>query len=202
MSRPRAQVCDTPGESCLAPCRASRNLRRTLNEDTFQFAIENTEVIRAPERRIATFGETTFQFHLVAEHMDSTDQVRIRAGWLHAERPQILAPEYLRRTLMEGFGERAESFVNWLRENSSELALLKYGFQLRKTDVTEWTVTRPIEAVVADLKADLEREEDPLRAIVLGTDEGWEVCLLKFATDLIEESAGDNLRDFKRRGLF
>ncbi len=173
-----------------------------MNEDTFQFAIEHTEVLCAPERRIATFGETTFRFHLVAELMDDPSQVRIRAGEMHAERPQLLAPDYLRKTLLDGFGERAEAFVNWMRENAQDLALLKYGFQLRKTNVTEWIVARPLESVVAELRAEIEREEDPLRAVVLGVDEGWEVCLLKFAADLIEESAGDNVRDLKRRGLF
>jgi hypothetical protein len=173
-----------------------------LNEDTFQFAIEHTEVVRAPERRISTFGETSFHFHLVAELMDSTEQVRIREGRLHAERPQILTPEYLHRTLAEGFGERAESFLDWLRENTSDMALLKYGFALRKTDLNDRIVRHPLDVVVADLQAELDRTEDPLRAIVIGVDEGWEVCLLKFAADLIQQSVGDNTRDFRRRGLF
>ena len=104
--------------------------------------------------------------------------------------------------MTEGFGERAEGFIEWLRENAGEVALLKYGFQLRKTDITERLINHPLESVVAQLKEEVDRAEDPLRAIVLGVDEGWEVCLLKFATDMIEESAGQNVRDFKRRGLF
>ena len=173
-----------------------------MNEDTFQYAIESTEILRKPEGRIATFGSTAFRFHLVSELMDDPGQVRIRAGQLEAERPQILTPDYLHRTLAEGFGERAESFIAWLRENAGGLALLKYGFQLRKTGVTEWTVHRPLEAVIEELKAEMDRAEDPLRALVLGADEGWEVCLLKFAADMIEESSDGNMRDFKRRGLF
>ena len=173
-----------------------------MNEDTFQFAIEHTEVVRAPERRISTLGDTEFHFHLVSELMDSTEQVRVREGRLHAERPQILSPEYLHHTLMEGFGERAESFVDWLRENAADMALLKYGFRLRKTDISECVVHRPLESVIADLQIEVDRSEDPLRAIVIGVDEGWEVCLLKFAVDLIQQSAGENTRDFRRRGLF
>ena len=173
-----------------------------MNEDTFQFAIEHTEVVRSPERRISTLGDTAFHFHLVSELMDTTEQVRVREGRLHAERPQILSPDYLQNTLMEGFGERAESFVNWMRENAADMAILKYGFRLRKTDIREWTVHRPLETVVAELQIEVDRAEDPLRAIVIGVDEGWEVCLLKFAADLIQQSAGENTRDFRRRGLF
>ena len=43
--------------------------------------------------------------------------------------------------------------------------------------------------------------EDRLSAIIEGVDEGWEICLLKFATDLIQESSGDHFRDFRDRGL-
>lgn len=173
-----------------------------MNQDTFQFAIEHTEVIRPPERRIATFGETAFEFQLVAELMDNPGQVRVRQGRLYAERPQILTPDYLRRTLSEGFGEKAAAFLEWMREHASDLALLRYGFQLRKTHVREWVLNRPVEAVVAELGEEFDRAADPLRALVLGVDEGWEVCLLKFAADLIEESAGQHMREFKRRGLF
>jgi len=166
-----------------------------LNEDSFQYAIENTQVIRSPERRIDTFGATSFRFFLVTELMDSAHQVRVRDGRLHAERPQILTPGYIHRTLAEGFGERAEEFVQWLQRHARELAILKYGFQLRKTDMTE-------NIVLGRLREEVDRSEDPLSAIIHGVDEGWEVCLLKFAADLIQESAGRNVDDFRKRGLF
>ncbi|HEX8294667.1 MAG TPA: hypothetical protein VF593_00065 [Chthoniobacteraceae bacterium] len=172
-----------------------------LNEDTVQYAIENTRVLHAPERRIATFGLTSFRFYLVTELMDGVNQVRVRDGHLHAERPQILAPGNFQRMLLEGFGERAEEFVDWLRDNAPQLAVLKYGFQFRKSDVTEQIIHSSAEDVVGRLRETVNRAEDPLSAIIEGVDEGWEVCLLKFAADLIQESAGDNLGDFRHRGL-
>lgn len=172
-----------------------------LNEDTFQYAIENTQVILAPQRRIETFGSTSFRFYLVTELMDKANEVRVRDGHLHAERPQIITPGHYHRMLLEGFGERAEEFVNWLQENARDLAVMKYGFQFRKTDVTESIVNSPLEQVVDRLRETVDRSEDPLSAIIQGVDEGWEVCLLKFATDLIQGSSGGNLDDFRRRGL-
>jgi hypothetical protein len=32
-------------------------------------------------------------------------------------------------------------------------------------------------------------------------DEGWEVCLLKFATDMIQRSAAGNVNEWRKRGL-
>jgi hypothetical protein len=172
-----------------------------LNEDSFQYALENTEVLLAPQRRIETFGSTSFRFFLVSELMDSANQVRIRDGQLHAERPQIITPGNFHRGALEGFGERAEEFMRWLEDHAQHLAILKYGFQFRKSNVTESVVHSPLPEVVSRLRESVDREEDSMRAIIQGVDEGWEVSLLKFASDLIQGSAGENLGDFRRRGL-
>jgi len=172
-----------------------------LNEDTIQYAIENTQVIVAPQRRIATFGDTSFRFYLVTELMDTASQVRVRDGRLHAERPQIITPGHIHRMLVEGFGEKAEDFAGWLKEHAPQLAILKYGFQFRKTDMSNEIVHDSLETVVDRLRGQVEASDDPLSAIIHGVDEGWEICLLKFAADMIQESSGGNLGDFRKRGL-
>jgi len=172
-----------------------------LNEDSFHYAVENTHVIRAPEQRIQTFGSTSFRFFLVTELMDSANQVRVRDGRLDAERPQIITPNYMHEQLLEGFGEKAEEFLGWLQQNAKDLAILKYGFHFKKTAISEETVHCPIEDVLGRLKEEVDRRADPMSAIIQGVDEGWEVCLLKFAADMIQQSAPNNLGDWKRRGL-
>jgi hypothetical protein len=172
-----------------------------MTEDTFQYAVENTQVIRAPQHRIQTFGQTSFRFFLVSELMDDVDKVRVRDGQLHAERPQIITPEYMQHTLSEDFGERAGEFIEWLRDHAPQLAVLKYGFKFRKTNVTEQVVHSPLAQVLGRLNEEVERSEDPHSAIIQGVDEGWEVSLLKFASDMIESSAPKNLGDWRKRGL-
>src|SRR5213082_1876580 len=172
-----------------------------MKKDDFDYAIENTQVILAPERQIATFGTTSFHFYLVSELMDRVDQVRIRNGKIHADRPQILTPEHFSRLLLEGFGEKAKRYIEQLRERTQNMAVLRYGFQFRKTDVTEQTFRDPIESVIARTKSHVEHREEPLSAIIQGVDEAWEVCLLKFTIDMIERSSGGNIGDFRKRGL-
>jgi hypothetical protein len=58
-----------------------------------------------------------------------------------------------------------------------------------------------LEEVVGRLRDQVEASDDPLSAIIHGVDEGWEICLLKFAADMIQESSGGNLGDFRKRGL-
>ena len=50
------------------------------SEDDIHYALETTEVLHEPDRRIDTFGSTSFEFHLVSELMDDVSQVRVRSG--------------------------------------------------------------------------------------------------------------------------
>jgi hypothetical protein len=172
-----------------------------MNKENFEYAIENTQVILAPEQKIATFGGTSFHFYLISELMDRVNEVRVRNGKIHADRPQILTPEHFSRLLLEGFGEKAQQYVDQLREQTRHIALLRYGFQFRKTDVSERMFRDPIEAVVARTKSEVEDLQEPLSAVIQGVDDAWEVCLLKFTIDMIERSAGGNIGDFRKRGL-
>ena len=172
-----------------------------MNKENFEYAIENTQVIIAPEQQIATFGSTSFNFYLISELMDRVDSVRVRNGKIHAERPQILTPEHYTRLLLEGFGEKAQQYVDQLRERMHNIAVLRYGFQFRKTDMTEETLRDSVGAVINRTKRLVENANEPLSAVIQGVDDAWEVCLLKFTIDMIERSSGGNLGDFRKRGL-
>ena len=172
-----------------------------MKKDDFDYAIENTQVILAPEQQIATFGSTSFNFYLISELMDRVDQVRVRNGKIHAERPQILTPEHYCRLLLEGFGDKARRYVDQLREHLRNIAVLRYGFQFRKTDVTEETIRDSVDAVINRTRHRVENANEPLSAIIQGVDDAWEVCLLKFTIDMIERSSGGNIGDFRKRGL-
>ena len=171
-----------------------------MRQDDFDYAMENTRVVVAPEHQIATFGTTSFHFYLVSELMDEANEVRVRQGQLHAERPQIVTPEHLVRLLLEGFGEKAQQYADRLREYARNVSILRYGFQFRRSDVTEHTVRDSLDAVIGRTRRDAEAA-DQLSAVIEGVDDAWEVCLLKFTIDLIERSSRQNFGDFRHRGL-
>jgi hypothetical protein len=172
-----------------------------MRPDDFHYAIENTQVILAPQGRIATFGSTSFRFYLISELMDRANEIRVRDGRIHADRPQILTTEHFSRLLLEGFGHQAEKYIEQLRDRQQQIAVLRYGFQFRKTDVTERMFRDPLDAVIARTKSEVENLEEPLSAVIQGVDDAWEICLLKFTIDLIEKSSGGNVGDFRKRGL-
>ena len=141
--------------------------------DDFQYALENTRTLVAPRRQIATFGSTHFRFHLLTESMDRVDEVRIRDGTIHAERPQLLTPEHHARLLLDNFGEKAVEFAEWLRGSGRPQAtILKYGFQFRRSEITENVVHDSFEVVSERVRAQVEAKHDlePLTAVLQGTD--------------------------------
>ena len=173
---------------------------RSIRPDDFQYAVENTRVVIAPSRLIETYGQTSFRFRLVTEPMDRAGTVRLRKGMIHAERPRILAPSHLSRMILEGFGERAREFADWMEERQ-DFHILRYGFSLRKTDLSEQLLEEPADCLIPRLQEEIRREEDPLNALIEGVDDAWEVCLMTFTTDLIRRSAGENMAEWKRRGF-
>jgi molybdenum cofactor biosynthesis enzyme MoaA len=81
------------------------------------------------------------------------------------------------------------------------MAVLRYGFQFRKTDLSEQTLRDSLDSVINRTRRKVESKNESLSAVIHGVDDAWEVCLLKFTIDLVERSSGNNLGDFRKRGL-
>ena len=171
-----------------------------IKADDFNYAMENTRVVVPPSTAIETYGQTSFRFRLVTEPMDEVGKVRLRQGMIHAERPRILAPQYISKLILEGFGAKARLFAGWMEEQK-DLHFLRYGFSLRKTDYSENILRESKEDLIDRLTQQLRRDDDPMDTLIEGVDEGWEVCLMKFTMDLIQRSAEGNVAEWKRRGL-
>jgi hypothetical protein len=172
-----------------------------LTPDDFSYALENTQVLVAPKRRLETFNSTFFNYCLLTEEMDAVNVTRIREGQIHAERPQILSPHYMARLLLEGFGPEGERFARHLSSNPIHGQFLRYGFFFRKAEVRHYDVHESLESVSGRLKEEVEGKNDPLMTLLKGVDVGWEVCLLKVMVDLVTLSASGNATEFRDRGL-
>jgi hypothetical protein len=173
-------------------------MARAPKEYDFWYAVNNTEVLVRPRGRLETFGSTLIHYWLVTELMDAVGQVRVREGRIQSFRPEILTPQSLLESPLEGFANgQADDFIRWLREHESDLVLLKYGFKIRHETVTESIVHDSVENVVDRVRADLQSKEDPLSALVVGVDEPWEVCLLKLLYEVVKQSAPLNARDLR-----
>jgi hypothetical protein len=172
-----------------------------MDRDSFHYALENTRTHLEPSGLIETFGSTVFDFTLVSELMDEVDRVRLRRGTMQAERPRLVTPEHYAKIMLDGFGEKAREFADWLEEHENDLKFLRYGFQFTKSNLREDVVSGRLDGVIADAVRRARDTGDSRQAVIEGVDDAWEVSLLKLAFDTARRSAGENVGEWKKRGL-
>jgi hypothetical protein len=168
----------------------------------FWYAVNNTEVLVMPSRHIETFGNTIIEYTLVSKLMDSVDQVRVREGRMQAMRPQIVTPSAFSNMVLEGFGEQAQKYADWLRDHEDTIRILRYGYNLKQTAFSEEVVTDSLEAVLERVMQSAAEKANPFQAVVKGVDNPWDVCLVKLFWQVIQSSAKDNIRELNERKLF
>jgi hypothetical protein len=168
----------------------------------FWYAVNNTEVVLMPSGRLETFGSTVLHYHLVSELMDTVNQVRVREGRLKAGQPAIVTPEAYSRIVLEGFGEEASNYIDWLKEHEKEIRVLQYGYTLRRESFSEHIISDNLKSVVERVKAEVKERNDPLSAVLVGVDLPWDVCLIKLFREVIQRSAPHNVRELQKRRLF
>ena len=167
----------------------------------FWYALQNTEVVHPPAGHLETFGNSVVHYHLLSELMDSTGEVRIREGRIEAFRPQIIVPGKMDDSILQGFGNEASNYLEWLKQNVQDLVLLRYGFQIQKKEMREYLVHESLPIALAQVESAVKGKDDPLSAIVVGVDEPWEVCLLKLMVDVMQKSVVANVTDLQRKNL-
>lgn len=162
--------------------------------------MDQTVVLRFPRRRLATFGDSEIQYHLVTPHPELPARSFLRVGRVSALRPQILTPESFTRHF-EGFGEEGDGFERLLRDHFSDsFRGLEYVFQ-NKPDTMEER-RRDAQGLARSLQQDLD-DRDALRvAVIQGPVWGWPLSLMKFMLEETGRSFPSNVRELDERGLF
>lgn len=185
-------------------CRTKGLQTHMTEENTFDFwyAVNNTEMILLPTKHLETFGTTMLNYHLITQTMDSVDQIKIREGRMKALRPQIITPEAYSETLLQGFGEEAHKYVDWLKDHEQDMRILQYGYTLKNEAFSEHLVTDNLDAVVARVKEEAAQKSDPFNAIAVGVDDPWDVCIVKMFWEIISKSAKANVSELERHKLF
>ncbi|MEM1156740.1 MAG: hypothetical protein AAGH72_00660 [Verrucomicrobiota bacterium] len=172
-----------------------------ISNDDFSYALENTEIVRHPEKRLETFSTSVLNYYLITEDMDVVNLSRVREGSIHAERPQIISPQNFSKLMLEGFGDDAERYKEALNQIGQHLTFLQYGFRVKKSDIRVYELNESIEHVTGKVKAEVDEKNDPLAAILTGVDDGWEVCLLKFMMEMASASGETNIQELRQNGL-
>ncbi len=164
-------------------------------DEKIKYALEHTELIRAPQQKLATFGSSVIDYYVVTELMGNISVVR--DGKVVAERPKIVTPTYLIN--VEGFSEPARRYIAMLaRERPYESGIF-YRYKNEPKDMN--VVSEPAGQVIEKLNSQIDEQRNPLATIIKGVEELWDVSLLMFIYELTNRSVRTNLAEFNRRGL-
>lgn len=168
----------------------------------FLYAVANTELLLVPKKHLETFDNTLIHYHHVSESMDRVGEIKVRTGRMQINRPQIVTPGAYSKLLLEGFGEEAQKYAQWLQEHDSEMHILRYGYALKQEAFSEETVTDSFDTVLDRVKTDVEKGDDPFAAVVKGVDDPWDVCLMRLFVTVVENSARSNFAEMAKRRMF
>lgn len=169
--------------------------------DNFWYAVNNTEVVVMPKSHLETFGTTNLHYHMVSELMDTVNRIRIREGAIQSRRPQLITPVCYSSEILEGFGDEANQYVEWLKNHARDTRILQYGFKIQKTESSEQVVSGNVKEIIEQVKKQIADKNDTMAAVIHGVDDPWDVCLLKFMVDVIRDSAPHNFSELGRRNL-
>ncbi len=171
------------------------------SELDFWYAQEHTRIVRPPTRALETFGATRVNYHLLAELPDDPRKIRIREGRLEAHKPEIITPEKYVRDELEGFGEAARAYYDFLKQNEDKVKILQYGYCLKQEAYSEQVVTDRLEAVTERVVREVNEKNEPFDVVIEGVDEPWDVCLMKFFWLQMQASAPVNVNEFRKHGM-
>ena len=163
------------------------------------YAAKSAHFLVEPSHRLATFGNTLVNYHLVSELDDHPGKVRIREGRLEAHQPLVITPHF-QETEFEGLGDEAREYFNFLKENEERLRVLRYGYHLKSDNFSEQIVTDRLSVVTERVKTAVLESGDKFAAVIQCVDEPWDVALVELWLREVSRSAGDNISELQKSG--
>ena len=159
-----------------------------------------TEILRAPTRRLATFGATRVDYHMISDADGMPGRTRLREGAVVTERPKILTPDAFKERF-EGFGDESAEFARWVSTSYRDLLrALEYNF--RNQGLAARVLSDAPRLVAERMVADFDARGASDQAVILCPDAAWSLALMKFAMDEASRSFPGHVRDLERRGMF
>ena len=166
----------------------------------FKQVLEKTKILKSPDHRLSTFGESRIQYFFISEIAEFKDRSRLRRGLVLAEKPKVLTRDLLKNKF-EGFGDDTENFGKWLQEvYGDQFRGLEYKF--RNESNYSQVEHSSLPQLTDEIQKRLEENEAKRSVILQGPDSGWQISLMKYIVDECLASFQVNLRELHEHGFF
>jgi len=162
--------------------------------------MEQTEVLRSPKRRLATFGQTSISYFYVSPIKGFKDRSRLREGLVVAEKPKIITPD-MYKNRFEGFGKEGQTMGEWLTQRYGvSLRGLEYKFR-NENKSTHVEHSSP-QTLLHEIGKRIDTDEYSRCALIQGPDTTWQFSVMKYIVDECISSFVENLRELDEHGFF
>ena len=174
-----------------------------IRDERIAEAVRQTMIIRPPRQLLDTFGVTNIGYYMVTSPVyaaldKKSNATVVRKGRVIANRPRVVTPYYLSR--IEGFSSDAKHYFDSLvQQHGPNTPGIYYTYRNEPGELT--IVQDSMQMVIEKLNAEIERNRDPLMAIIKGKDDMWDVSLLKFVHQITSHSMRGNIAQMQSRGL-
>ena len=165
-------------------------------DDNIWFAVNQTRVITEPNQTIETFGVTRIRYYIVSEVLDSVGKIKIHEGIITSEKPSIITPQHFAQQILNGFGEEAKAYADWLSQNGDFVKIIQYGLQIRKEEIKEEVVSGTLDEVIGRVIGIAEKSRE-VSTIIQGVENMWEISLMKFMETYIAKSVTKNFQEIQ-----
>ena len=166
-------------------------------------ALQLTQVVRPPKQHLATFGVTDLKYYVVTqpayqELVPTEDESVIRQGKVVSQQPAIVTPTYMLN--LDGFGDDAKKYMESLIQRFGPNSPgIMYQYR-NEPDNLEIVGGQPFD-VARRIADDLDDRGVDSAAVILATDELWDLSLLKFVYEYTAASVASNVGEIKAMGL-
>lgn len=174
--------------------------------ERIKYALEETEILKEPDKLISTSSPTTLNFYVLVEpaYLEIVEnegpETRIREGKISWEKPKLLTPDYLLDT--EGFSSEAQEALNMMVRQYPDLASIMYKMRYKREEERDTTVPYKIMEAYRRIENKIEDEEAPFSVVIKGVDELWDVSLMKYVQELMAKSAvKSQIPDYENKGF-
>jgi hypothetical protein len=164
---------------------------------------QNTAVLRAPRNTLSTFGTTRIHYFVLTDPvckglLNNEDDTVVREGYVHAEKPRIITPFYL-KNIFEGFEHGREYTQSVIDTYGASEPGIMYNY---RNDFKEMNiVSTPLEGVFNTINDELEKSDEPFSAIIKGDRRLWDLSLMIFIYSFTGNSLRDNISELYSMGL-
>jgi len=149
-------------------------------EDKIKKAIQETRILKQPEKLITSFSPTTVHYYILTvplylefEGRSPGSETVIREGSVTWKQPKLITPAYMLNA--EGFSDEARKAFEMMALEDSDLAMLLYGLKFKKDSEKMEIVPESLPAIAEKISTEIDKTKAPHSVIIKGIDEFWDV---------------------------